>query len=135
MSSERVNKALENHAKGYNCAQAVACAFCDVFGVDEKTAFRMAEAFGFGMGTMSVCGALSGAAVCAGLKNSDGQIDDPKTKKSTYALIKKMTEEFREKAGSSICREIKGVDTGKLLTSCDDCIKIAAEIVEKECLE
>ena len=43
--SERVAKALENHKKGYNCAQAVACAYADLFGVDEKTAFRMTEGF------------------------------------------------------------------------------------------
>ena len=35
--SEAVKKALEYHAKGYNCAQSVACAFCDRLGKDEKT--------------------------------------------------------------------------------------------------
>ena len=42
--SERVKKALENHKHGYNCAQAVVCAYCDLFGVDEKEAFKMSEA-------------------------------------------------------------------------------------------
>ena len=35
--ADEVRKALENHKKGYNCAQAVACTYCDVVGMDEKT--------------------------------------------------------------------------------------------------
>ena len=30
----RIEKALENHKKGYNCSQSVACAFCDKIGMD-----------------------------------------------------------------------------------------------------
>ena len=82
--SARVAKALEYHKKGYNCAQAVACAYADLFGVDEKTAFRMTEGFGFGMGAMGTCGAVSGMTFIAGLKNSDGNLDAPATKKGTY---------------------------------------------------
>lgn len=132
--SERVQKALDNHKKGYNCAQAVACAYCDLFGVDEKTAFRMAEGFGFGMGTMGTCGAVSGMGFVAGMKNSDGNLDAPATKKGTYALMKEMTKAFKEKNSSIICREIKGTDTGKVLRSCDGCIEDAAMIIEEHLL-
>ena len=34
--STKVEKALELHDKGYNCAQAVACSFCEEFGVDQE---------------------------------------------------------------------------------------------------
>ena len=132
--SERVAKALENHKKGYNCAQAVACAYADLFGVDEETAFKMTEGFGFGMGTMGTCGAVSGMAALAGMKNSDGNLDAPATKKETYKLMKAMTKAFLDKNGSIICREIKGVDTGKVLRSCDGCIEDAAAIVEETLL-
>ena len=37
--SSRVEKALENHGKGYNCCQAVACAYADLVGVDENLIF------------------------------------------------------------------------------------------------
>ena len=37
--SNRVEKALENHGKGYNCCQAVACAYADLVGVDENLIF------------------------------------------------------------------------------------------------
>ena len=43
--------ALEYHKKGYNCTQAVACAFCGEFGVSEEEMYKIAE--GFGLGTVS----------------------------------------------------------------------------------
>ena len=62
--TERAERAQRLHDKGYNCAQAVVCAYCDRFGLDENTAFKMAEGFGLGMGLMEVCGALTGAEPC-----------------------------------------------------------------------
>ena len=129
--SEAVKKALENHDKGYNCAQAVACAFADRLGKDEKEIFELMEAFGFGMGTMGTCGAVSGMAAVVGMVESDGALDAPKTKKTSYKMMKELTNKFIEKNSSIICREIKGVDSGKTLRSCNGCIQDAAEIVEE----
>lgn len=133
--SERVKKALENHKKGYNCAQAVVCAYCDLFDVEEKEAFKMAEALGFGMGTMGTCGAVSAMAILTGMKNSDGQLEAPRTKKQSYRLMKDMTNQFLEKNKSIICSQLKGIDDGKVLRSCDGCIEDAAKIVEEILLE
>ena len=44
--SDRVSKALENHSKGYNCCQSVACAYCDLVGIKEEDMFKIGEAFG-----------------------------------------------------------------------------------------
>lgn len=124
-------KAVANHKKGYNCAQAVACAFCEKLGKDEKEVFEMMEAFGFGMGTMGTCGAVSAMAAVVGMVESDGALDAPKTKKASYKAMKDLTEKFLEKNESIICREIKGVETKQILRSCDGCVQDAAEIVEE----
>ena len=124
-------KAVANHKKGYNCAQAVACAFCEKLGKDEKEVFEMMEAFGFGMGTMGTCGAVSAMAAVVGMVESDGALDAPKTKKASYKAMKDLTEKFLEKNKSIICREIKGVETKQSLRSCDGCVQDAAEIVEE----
>lgn len=130
--SDRVTKAAELHKKGYNCAQAVACAYCDLFGADEKEVFRMTEGFGLGMGDMKcTCGAVTGAVVLAGLKNSDVQLDAPKTKGSTYKIAKQLTAAFKEKNQSVICADLKGVETGEMLRSCPGCIEDACRIVEE----
>ena len=58
--STKAEQAIAFHDQGYNCAQAVACSFCEEFGVDREEMFKIAEGFGFGMGIMDMCGALSG---------------------------------------------------------------------------
>lgn len=133
--SERVQKALENHKRGYNCAQAVVCAYCDLLGVDEKEAFKMTEAFGFGMGTMGTCGAVSAMAALTGMKLSDGNLDKPGTKKQCYKMMKEMTKQFEKKNKHTICAELKGVNGGNVLRSCDGCIEDAAEIIENTLLK
>lgn len=131
--SERVELADELHRKGYSCSQAVAVACADVVDVPKEILFKASEGFGLGMGTTDgVCGALTGALLIAGLKNSTGNLASPKSKASTMKISKAMLNSFREKSGSIICRELKGVDTGKMLCSCPECIKHGVEVVEEK---
>ena len=123
--------AIELHDRGCNCAQSVACAFASECGKDEETLMKVSEAFGLGCGGMQgICGALSGALMVAGMKYADGNVEAPKTKKTTYGVAKKMCEDFKEKCGSLICAELKGVESGKPLIPCPECIKIGIEIAE-----
>lgn len=124
-------KAVANHKKKYNCAQAVACAFCERLGRDEKEVFEMMEAFGLGMGTMGTCGAVSAMAAVVGMVESDGALDAPKTKKDSYKAMKALTQKFIEKNQTIICKELKGVETKKIIRSCDGCVQDAAEILEE----
>ena len=129
---ERIAKSMELHKKGYNCCQAVACAFLDKTDLDEETMFRLTEGFGLGMGGMKgTCGAISGAVVLAGLKNSTGNLEKPDSKGSTYKLSKQIVNEFIEKNQSIVCKEIKGVETGEVLRSCNGCIKDAVILAGK----
>ena len=67
----RVSDCAARHARGFNCAQAIACTYADLVGADEKTMFAATEGLGLGMGGMQgTCGALSGACVICGLANS-----------------------------------------------------------------
>lgn len=125
---ERIQLALEKHKNGYNCAQAVLCAYADMFGLDEATAYRLAEAFGRGNGDRKgICGAVSGALIVAGLKESQGP-GAKSNKEDTYDMAAKITSKFEEMNGSLICHELKGKETGKPLRSCPGCIKDAAGI-------
>lgn len=124
--------AIALHDRKFNCCQAVACAFAQEVGVDVPTLFKAGEGFGLGMGCMDgTCGALSGAILLAGFVNSDGNIDAPATKAHTYQLSKEMLNRFQKKCGSTVCRELKGVDTGTMLCSCPDCIQKGVEVVEE----
>ena len=129
--SKRQDLAIELHDRKFNCAQAVACSFCKELGVDETTLFKAGEGFGLGMGGMQcTCGAVSGAVMAAGFKNSDGHTQSPSTKANTYQLSKEIAKRFEEQNGSLICGELKGVTTGTVLRSCPDCIRDAVAIAQ-----
>ena len=102
-----VERAVELFVEGYNCAQAVAAAFGDLTGLDEKTAAKMASCFGGGMGRMrEVCGAVSGMLMVAGVLYG---YDDPKAtreKRELYAQVQAMAGQFREELGSIVCRDL-----------------------------
>lgn len=128
----RIAKAAEKHRNGYNCAQAVACTYCDLVGLDEETMFRLTEGLGAGMGNMAgTCGAISAGCILAGMKSSSANLEKPDSKGKTYPLSKAMMRAFEEQVGSVICKEIKGIETGTVLRSCSDCVKDAAKIVEE----
>ncbi len=100
-------KAAELFLSGYNCAQSVAVAFCDVTGLDEKMTTRMMSGFGGGMGRLrEVCGAVSGMFfVLSYLYGYDTPGDDT-GKMRTYADVQALAARFRETCGSIVCREI-----------------------------
>ena len=129
----RIEKTIELHNKGYNCAQAVACTYCDLAGVDEKTAMMATEGFGAGMGGMqATCGAISGAVYLAGIKNADGNVGAPQSKGKTYKYAKAIVDAFLKQNGTTICKELKACnpETGKPTRGCQDCIRDAAAITE-----
>ena len=125
----RAEKAVENHKKGYNCAQAVLCAFADKTNFTEDELFRISEAFGGGMGgTQGVCGAVSAMVFLAGLSKSYGIDVLPNSNKvESYAFAAKLMKEFENKNQTIICARLKG----EKLRSCDGCIEDAADILEK----
>lgn len=100
-------KAAELFLSGWNCAQSVALAFCDVTGLDEKTTVRLAAAFGGGMGRMRlVCGGVSGMLMVLGLLYGYEEATDQAGKKAVYTEVQELAGKFREEVGSIICREI-----------------------------
>ena len=99
--------AAELFMEGYNCAQAVAIAFCDLTGFDKSTSAKLASSFGGGMGRLrEVCGAVSGMLMVAGLLYGYDGPEEGAIKKEHYSRVQYLAGEFREKAGSIVCREI-----------------------------
>ena len=100
-------KAAQLFLGGYNCAQSVAVAFCDVTGLEEDFAAKLASSFGGGMGRMrEVCGAVSGMLMVAGLLYGYDVPGDDEVKRAHYQLVQHLAGQFREEAGSIVCREI-----------------------------
>ena len=116
--------------KGYNCAQAVACALAPEVGADVDAVYRLSEGFGSGMGTTTeTCGALSGAIMVLSQLESAGTAAPGTTKAATYRLVRELVEGFREANTTTVCRELKGIDTGQgALRSCPGCIEDAVTL-------
>ena len=57
----------------------------------------------------------------------------PTSKAATYQKVRELNEIFRKKKRiTTICRELKGMDTGKVLRSCPGCIEDAANILSEK---
>lgn len=142
----RAEKAKAYFEEGYNCAQAVTLAFAEDMGLDKDSAAKLSSSFGGGLGRLrEVCGCVSGMALAAGALYG---YDDPEAREEKadhYALIQKLANEFKEKNGSMICRELlAGInnDTKPVPEErtaayykkrpCADLVYAAAEILEKE---
>ena len=93
--------------EGYNCAQAVFCAFTDVTGLDMATAARLSSSFGGGLGRLrEVCGAVSAASMVLGLVKGYDVPGDRALKAQHYALVRDFAARFREATGSINCRAL-----------------------------
>ena len=123
-AEERAQKAAELKATGKcNCTQAVLAVYKDELPLEEEEYLKLASGFAAGMGCMeSTCGALIGAVMVLGIK-SDGKAVPPKSRK--------LVESFREKCGATICKDLKGIETGKMLCACPDCVKNAVLSLEE----
>ncbi len=108
--SKHSNRALELFKQGYNCSQAVFCAFCDEFGMDEETALKVSAGLGGGVGRMrEVCGTITGAALVAGMLYGATDGKDSQKKAETYEKVREIADEFRKDNPSIICRELLGL--------------------------
>ncbi len=100
---ERIERARELHAKGYNCAQCVVMAFDDVYGVNADIVARQAAAFGAGFGSREhLCGAVSGMGMVLGL----AEFNSPEDKKMIYDRVRILTNKFESINSALTCREL-----------------------------
>lgn len=124
---ECAERAVMYKHNGNNCAQAVVRALCDNYGIGQTELAKAAAGFGGGMGTTEgPCGALTGAVIMAGIR-TDGV--------RTTLASKELTKSFTEKCGAVICKDLKGLDTGRVLCTCDNCVRNGVysffEVIEK----
>lgn len=121
---ERASAAYELKATGkYNCTQAVVKVFQDKLPIGEDTLMKLTAGYAVGMGCMeSTCGALIGAVMVAGIL-TDG--------KGTPRISKELVRSFENRCGATICKDLKGIGTGKVLCPCPECVRNAVFSLEE----
>ncbi len=103
---DRSLHAAELFCQGYNCAQSIAVAFCDLTDMTPEYAAKKASSFGGGMGRLrEVCGAVSGMLLVAGILYGY-ESPDSQAQKAHYERVQELAGQFRQQVGSIICREI-----------------------------
>lgn len=100
-------KAIDFFCKGYNCAQSTMASFADEAGLDMETALNLMAGFGGGVGGLrEMCGAVTGMVAVLSLANGTYDPNDNEAKTELYANIRAAIEEFREKFGTTCCKEL-----------------------------
>lgn len=115
---ERASAAYELKATGKcNCTQSVVKVFQDKLPVGEDTLMKLTAGYAAGMGCMeSTCGALIGAVMVAGILTNG---------KGTPRVSNELVQNFESKCGATICKDLKGIETGKVLCPCPECVRNA----------
>lgn len=111
--------------RSHNCCQAVLLAFEDMLPYDKESLLMLGSTFGSGMGgMMGTCGALVGAEMVLGILSERTS--------GMNGNSRRLFQAFEEKCGASRCIDLKGVLTGNMLCSCEDCVRRAIELVEEQ---
>jgi len=117
--------------------------FGEPFGLTRDHAFKIARAYGAGMGTGGICGAVTGAYMILGFLVGEDQ-EERRARFKTYELVGEFTRRFEARRGSLVCKTLLGgVDlgtdagrreaTGRNLfqTICPGYVRDATEILEE----
>ncbi|MBR6710226.1 MAG: C-GCAxxG-C-C family protein, partial [Selenomonadaceae bacterium] len=86
-------------------------------GASAEELMALGSGFGSGMGGMEgTCGAFCGAVMALGMLNQ--------SERPSKMIAKDMMREFKAMSGgATICGDLKGIKSGKMLCSCDDCVR------------
>ncbi len=121
---KRSDTAVQLKKSGYNCCQAVLCAFAEDTGYTEEQMKQIGASFCAGMGGMEgTCGALIGAEVLLGMHTYQG--------KPILRDAARLHSAFIERCGASVCKDLKGIGTGRVLCPCEECVRNAARLAEE----
>jgi C_GCAxxG_C_C family probable redox protein len=116
-----MNRAVEFHKEGYNCAESILKALNEEKGLDIPVS--MASPFGSGMTVGSTCGAVTGALMAIGaLKGRESSENVNGTKQVTRELMDKV----REKYETFQCMELKRKDV-----SCNEIIEYSYNMLKE----
>ena len=122
----RSESSVNNYKEGHNCAQAVACAFCDIAGISRENAFEITKKYGGGR--HKLCGAVIAMLLIADALNGNKINENSQCPaQDENPFLKKLSQEFINKHGSLMCCELPKKENG--VNKCNDYVKDAAEIL------
>ena len=107
---ESENGAVQKFLDGNSCSQAVLTQYCEKYGLEKTSALKIASGFGAGMQMGKTCGALTGAYMVLGLLLGTAESGKSEGRKDVYEAIAELTRKFKERNGTTDCRDLLGCD-------------------------
>ena len=99
---ERVERARQLRAQGYNCAQCLLLSFDDIIEGDPELLANVSHGFGSGLGASGeICGAVTGTAMVLGLVHKD------MSRPELYSHVRESVKAFDNLEGYTDCRDLK----------------------------
>ena len=114
-----MDKVLEFHKEGYNCAESIIKAFNEDTNLDIPVS--IASPFGGGMAVGGTCGAITGTLIAVGALKGRNSSDE---KNNTRVLSKEIINKVKEEYGTLECIELK-----KKGVTCQEIIKFTYDIL------
>ena len=109
MSIQVSQRSRELFDNGYYCAESVLLAIAEGNGIESDLIPKIATGFCSGVArTSGVCGAVNGAVM--GISLTTGRSSRDETIDRCYALTQQFIEQFKERHGSTNCRQLIGCD-------------------------
>lgn len=116
-----MNKAVEYHKEGFNCAESIIKAVNDDKNLNIPVA--IASPFGSGMTVGATCGAITGTLMAIGaVKGRESSKETNETRKLTKEVMNKISEKY----GTFQCLELK-----KNGVTCDEIIEYAYNVLKE----
>jgi len=104
-------KAKENFANGFNCAESVLISLADEMGIECSCIPKIATGFGGGFGRHGeICGAITGAVMALGLKYGRSDTKDPEAKEKAYATVDGFLKTFKSRFKNVRCIDLTDCD-------------------------
>lgn len=132
----------ELFGKGIDCSQVVVGAYAEELGIPREEAYKMAAAFGGGMGIGETCGAVVGAMIVLGLKYGHFDVGHMEQKEIMNKKRAEFLQRFQEKYGTCVCKELlkhdiskpeemqKILEEGLLFEFCPEVVRDSLEILK-----
>lgn len=100
--------AVSYYTAGFNCAESVTKALCEVLGLNRENLVKVATPFGGGIANRGhLCGAVTGALITLGL--CKGRTSSKEDRRPCNELAGRFIDEFANEFHSVLCRDIIGV--------------------------
>lgn len=128
----KVDEALALFKEGFSCSQAVFAVYAADYGMDQKMALKVSQAFGGGMGGMrGECGAVTGAYMVISLIYGRTEAADGESRLKTFSLVKDFNKRFKEVHQASVCKDLLDGKSGNHYDMCSEYVRTACEILNE----